>query len=153
MATATRVELTPSTTGVYHVPEIKDDSAKTASDLLQKNHESFHIFFNADGFHNHIAHHLLAIFALGATPDELQRAYDDNKGYQRGQYKVKERNVEDMSEPETFKKFLGKEQYYTDFQAFFEKEIDTKGWQNVLKEQLFARSEHSEDMLARMFGG
>ena len=85
-------------------------------------------------------HHLLAIYALGATSEELQRAYDDNKGYQRKQYQVKERNVEDMSNNETFKKFLGKEQYFTDFQAFFQNEIDTKGWQKVLQEQLFAKN-------------
>ena len=153
MATASHVELTPSTAGVFHVPDIKSESAKVASELLEENHKKHHIYFNNDGFHNHITHHLLAIFALGATPEELQRAYDDNKGYQRNHYQVQERNVEDMSNTKTFEKFLGKERYFTDFQEFFQKQIEAKGWPEVLKEHLFAKTEHSEDLLVRMFAG
>jgi sulfur relay (sulfurtransferase) complex TusBCD TusD component (DsrE family) len=89
MATASHVKLTPSTAGIYHTPDITSQSAKVANELLQENHDKYHIFVNTDGFHNHIAHHLLAIYALGATPDELQKAYDNNKGYQRNQFPVK----------------------------------------------------------------
>ena len=153
MATASHVELTPSTAGVYHAPDISSQSAKVASDLLQENHDSYHIFFNQSGFHNHIAHHLLAIYALGASPQELQKAYDDNKGYQRKLKPVQQKNVEDMSDRKKFKEFLGKEKYFHDYEAFFQTEIDAKGWQSVLQEQLFAGDEHAEDMLIRMYAG
>jgi hypothetical protein len=43
--------------------------------------------------------------------------------------------------------------YYTDFLAFFQKEIDKMGWQKVLNEYLFKGDERSEDMLIRMFAG
>lgn len=52
---AGKVLLTPSTTGVYHVPKITPESAKAASDLLQENHVRNHVFFNQSGFHNHIS--------------------------------------------------------------------------------------------------
>lgn len=153
MATASHVELTPSTAGVYHVPDISSQSAKVASDLLQQNHDFHHIYFNQSGFHNHIAHHLLAIYALGATPEELKRAYDDNKGYQRRQYAVDEKHVQDMSDKAKFKEYLGNEKYFETFQAFFQKEMEAKGWQNVLKENLFAGDEHAERLLVGMYAG
>jgi hypothetical protein len=52
-----------------------------------------------------------------------------------------------------FKKFLGKEQYFRDFEEFFTKEVEEKGWEKVLNEHLFARTEHADRILVRMFGG
>lgn len=52
-----KVLLTPSTAGIYHIPNIAPESAKSASDLLQENHVKNHIFFNQSGFHNHIGRH------------------------------------------------------------------------------------------------
>lgn len=153
MATAAHVELTPATAGVYHAAAITQESAKTSSELLQKNHDDHHIYTNTSGFHNHIAHHLLTFFALGATPEQIQRAFDNNKGAQRHQLPVNKRNVRSMADPAEFKRFLGKEQYFHDFEIFFRKEIEEKGWQDVLNKQLFAGDEHSERLLTRMFAG
>ena len=153
MATAARVELTPETTGVYHTPGITAEAAKVGSELLQKNHDNNHIFFNRSGFHNHIAHHLLTTFALGATPQQLQHAFDNNIGYQRPQYPVDTRNVQIMTDRSKFKEFLGKEQYFHDYEIFFRKEIEAKGWQAVLNEHLFAGDEHAESLLTRMYAG
>jgi len=111
------------------------------------------MFFNNSGFHNHIAHHLLTIFALGANPQQIQKAFDDNKVIQRPQFPVEKRNVQDMADKAKFKEFLGKEQYFHDYEIFFRKQIEEKGWEQVLNEQLFAKDEHAERMLARMFAG
>ncbi|RMZ90050.1 hypothetical protein DV736_g2717, partial [Chaetothyriales sp. CBS 134916] len=153
MATASHIELSPSSAGIYHVPDITSQSAKVATQLLQDNHEKHHIYFNHEGFHNHIAHHLLALFALGATPKELQRGYDNNKGYQRSLFRVKEGIVKDMANPDSFKTYLGKEQYYLDFLQFFQQEIEAKGWQQAVHQYLFSKTEASEDLLVRMFAG
>ena len=67
----------------FYLPGISEKSAQRASELLQENHEKHHIFFNESGFHNHIAHHLLTVFALNASPEQIQKHYDDNKSYQR----------------------------------------------------------------------
>jgi hypothetical protein len=153
MASASHIELDASAAGVYHVPSITSESGKVGSQLLQENHDKYHMYFNTGGFHNHIAHHLLTIYALGATPDELQQAFDTNKDYQREQYPVKERNVQSMADPDAFEKFLGKEQYFHDFEDFFRKEIEEKGWEAVVNEHVFARTEHSERILDRMLAG
>jgi hypothetical protein len=39
------------------------------------NRENNHIFFNDKGYHNHAAHHILAIYGLGASPDIIADAY------------------------------------------------------------------------------
>jgi Questin oxidase-like len=153
MATASHIQLIPATAGVYHVPSLTQESCKAASNLLQENHDKYHMLFNQQGFHNHIAHHLLTIFALGASPDELQRAFDRNRDCQRPQFPVNEENVHAMHDDEKWKGFLGKEKYFHDFEAFFKKEIDEKGWEDVLQERLFAKTDRAEDLLVRMYAG
>jgi Questin oxidase-like len=153
MATASHLELSTSDTGVFRGPLIKAESAKMASQILQENHERFHIFFNTDGFHNHIAHHVLTIYALGATKQEIQKAYDMNIDYQRPQYPVDKDVVQDMSDKATFAKYLGQEKYFSAYEAFFQKEIEANGWQAVLNEHVFAHDEHADTMLVRMYAG
>jgi hypothetical protein len=102
---------------------------------------------------NHIAHHLLTLFALNASPAEIQKGYDDNVSYQRPPEPLEQSIVEDMHKPDRFKTYLGKEKYYHDFLVFFQKEIEAKSWQNVLNEYLFANDERSNDMLARLYAG
>ena len=60
-------------------------------------------------FHNHIAHHILSIFALGATPSEMQKAFDENNGIQRPHFPVDDDIVHDMLDPAGFGKYLGQE--------------------------------------------
>lgn len=153
MATASHLELTTNDTGVFRGPVINAESAKTASQILQENHDKYHIFFKSDGFHNHIAHHILSIYALGATKQEIQKAYDMNQDYQRPQYPVKDDVVRDMRDEATFAKYLGQEKYFSDYQAFFQKEIEAKGWQVVLNERLFARDKDADALLVRMYAG
>lgn len=153
MATATKIQLEPSQKVEFSVAGLSDESAKTASELLQENHEKHHIFFNQSGFHNHIVHHLLTIFALGASPAELKKGYDENASYQRPPGKLERAVVDDMHDPERFKTYLGKERYYHDFLVYFQGEIEKKGWEEVLNEYLFKRDERADDMLVRLYGG
>ncbi|KZM27933.1 uncharacterized protein EKO05_0010063 [Ascochyta rabiei] len=153
MASGSRIHLEASQQPQYYVKCLTIESAKITSELLQANHEKHHIFFNKFGFHNHIAHHLLTLFALNATPKEIQQGYDTNVDYQRPPEPLKDSIVDDMHDPERFKTYLGKEQYYHDFLMFFQKEIDAKTWQEVLNEYVFARDERAEDLLSRMYAG
>ncbi|KAJ9626409.1 hypothetical protein H2203_004041 [Taxawa tesnikishii (nom. ined.)] len=150
MATPSKVHLDVSESPEYHRPGITQESAKKASELLQENHEIHHIFFNQSGFHNHIAHHLLTIYALNTPPNLLQKQYDNNKSYQRSPEPLMASEVSQMHDPEHFKGFLGNERYYHDFLKFFQDEMEEKGWENVLNEYLFAADERADDMLARL---
>lgn len=153
MASGSQIYLDAAQRPQYYVKGLKAESAKTATKLLQTNHEKHHIFYNRSGFHNHIAHHLLTLFALGATPEEIQQGYNTNASYQRPPEPLKKSIVDDMHKPDRFKTYLGKEQYYHDFLVFFQQEIEAKTWQKVLNEYLFARDERADDLLGRSYAG
>ncbi|KAL4754496.1 hypothetical protein BDW72DRAFT_213913 [Aspergillus terricola var. indicus] len=153
MATARKVLLSPqSDTGVWSTG-IAEPAAKTASAVLQENLEKHHVYFNDMGFHNHIAHQILTLYALGASPDEIQAAYDRNKTYQRQALPTHEDVVQSFHQKDKFMDALGKEKCYPDFLEFFQREIDEKGVEAVLSEYLFKQDENAESMMARLFGG
>ncbi|KAI9822586.1 MAG: hypothetical protein M1827_000305 [Pycnora praestabilis] len=153
MATASKVQLSLSHCGEFHLPDITTESAAKASEILQENHEDHHIFFNQSGFHNHIAHHILTLYALSASPSIIQRQYERNKSYQRPPQPVDKSVLKDMKEYSTFRKYLGNERYYHDFLIHFQEQMDKQGWEAVLNEYVFNGDEKADDMLVRMFGG
>ncbi|TGJ78477.1 hypothetical protein E0Z10_g10291 [Xylaria hypoxylon] len=152
MATARTIHITPDNTGLLHKKQ-SEAAAKKTTELLQEDLEKHHCYFNTRGFHNHISHHLLTLYGLGASPEDIQKGYNDNANYQRSTYQVHPDQIEELKDFDKAKKKLGKEQYYTDFLVFYQNEIDKKGWQAVLSEYLFKGDERSEDMLIRMFAG
>ena len=83
----------------------------------------------------------------------IEKHYKDNASYQRPSMPVEERIVEDMSDPDHFHQYLGKEKYYIDFLVFWQSEMEKKGWENVLNEYLFAGGERADDLLTRMYAG
>jgi hypothetical protein len=66
---------------------------------------------------------------------------------------VDEGVVNTIIEKHEFKDYLGKEQHYSDFRVYFQREIDAKGVEAVVNEHLFAGDEHAEDLLVRTFSG
>ncbi|KAK5692775.1 hypothetical protein LTR17_025293 [Elasticomyces elasticus] len=102
------------------------------------------------GFHDHIAHHLLTIWALRANTNELQHAYDINAGYQRTLGKLA---ATDMHDAEKFKSYLGKEQYYHDFMVFFQDEMGKTSMPEVVNKYLLAGDERADDLLCRLLAG
>ncbi|KAI9731932.1 MAG: hypothetical protein M1834_004383 [Cirrosporium novae-zelandiae] len=155
MATASQIHLSTAVKPQFAIPlssSSSDESAKKTSELLQDNHEKYHIFFNESGFHNHIVHHLLTLYALGASPSTIQYGYDLNRGHQRPQFPVSEKVVEDMSHG-PLSQYLGKEKHYHDFVTFFQREIDVHGCENVVNRFLFRGDEQANDLLGRMFAG
>jgi hypothetical protein len=154
MATASRVLLTTDEKAAFSLPHYNTpEKAKVASELLQVNHDRFHMFFNKDGFHNHIAHHLLTAYALNASAKDLQHHFDSNESYQRPQGSYDQAIVTRMKEPAEFIKLLGNEQHYKNFLQLFKNEIDSLGWQAVVNKYLFADDEVASKMLPLTFSG
>ncbi|MCJ1369866.1 hypothetical protein MMC20_001078 [Loxospora ochrophaea] len=151
MATTSKIHLLSSDGGEFHVPGLTVESAVKASEILQENHEIHHIFFNQKGFHNHIVHHILTAFALGASPESLQIHYDNNKNYQRPPEPLDPGVVKELHDPTLYMKYLGNERYYRDYVSFFKGEIDKKGYEEVINEYVLKGDERADDMLARMF--
>ena len=98
-------------------------------------------------------HHLLTLYGLGAPASVIEERYKENASYQRPNMPVEERIVRDMSNPEHFQKYLGKEKYYRDFLLFWQSEIEKKGWENVLNEYIFSGGEQADDLLTRLYAG
>jgi hypothetical protein len=101
---------------------------------------------------NHIVHHLLSIYALGASPEVIEARYKENVSYQRPILDEK-RELRSLRDAKDFNECLGNERYYRDFLALFEEEIEAKGWKNVLNDYVFSGGERADDMFDRMFGG
>jgi hypothetical protein len=93
------------------------------------------------------------LYALGGPPDLIELQYNQNKSYQRPAQKLEERVVQEMHDPAKFKECLGKEKYYHDFLVYFQKEMEGKGWEQVLNEYLFKGDERADDLLVRTFSG
>lgn len=157
MSTANTIRFaTESTSPSFYLPGISQASTDKVNHLIQENHDNHHIFFNSDGFHNHIAHHLPTLWALRSTPEQLQKHYDNNKSYQRpltDRPKTTLSVATQLEDPRNWSKFLGKQQYYPDFLQYFQNEITNSSWQEVLQRYLFSRGERADDMLVRLFGG
>ncbi|OBT59343.1 hypothetical protein VE04_00264 [Pseudogymnoascus sp. 24MN13] len=153
MATSRKVQLSPEVSGVFSLAKPSEESAQMASRLLQENHEKYNLFFNEEGFHNHIVHQVLTLYGLGAPPNVIEAHYKSNTSYQMKPKPLREENVKAMSDPEGFKKFLGNIKYTHDYIEFFHRELEAKGVEAVVQEYLFSRSELAEDLLARLYGG
>ncbi|KAB8219477.1 hypothetical protein BDV33DRAFT_231532 [Aspergillus novoparasiticus] len=154
-ATPWNIQLSATdTTGFTHVKKLEQRSADRASDLVMNNHSKFHTFHDEIvGFHNHISHHVLTLWALGATPDEMQVAYDFNKPFQLlTYYNDPSVNIK-LRDPEFFRQGLGNFELYGDYVRFFQAEVAAKGVPTVLNEYLFKGDSLAEDLLARLFSG
>ncbi|KAI0845544.1 hypothetical protein F5Y00DRAFT_265496 [Daldinia vernicosa] len=152
MATAHTIQITPDNTGLWKIQQ-NEASAKKATELLQEDLEKHYVFFNDEGYHNHISHHILALYGTGASPELLKKGFDVNKTYQRPAHKIRENVVEELGDWEKAKKYLGNRRYYNEFLAFYQSEIDKLGWEKALSEHMFKGDERSEDMLLRMVAG
>jgi hypothetical protein len=83
----------------------------------------------------------------------IEQRYKENASHQRPPFSVEERILQDMSNPENFKKYFGQEKYYHDFLVFFQGEMEKKGWENVLNEYVIAGDERAEEILGRLYAG
>ncbi|KAL4935844.1 hypothetical protein BDV06DRAFT_228431 [Aspergillus oleicola] len=131
--------------------------------LLQSNHDTLHIFFRNLNGHNHLVHNLLSRLVLGATPAQLQTAYDDDLPTQRAMPPLDTGIVKCLSDKAYFEGQITKIDQYSNFLRFFEGEIDRadqaaehgegEGWKSVVNEYVFSKSPIAEKILPLMYDG
>lgn len=102
---------------------------------------------------DHTVHHLLTLFALGATPEEIKAAYDLNKGYQLLTKPHPASFAVRLKDPEFFDSCLRKPKFYGDFLKFFQDEIAERGVPSVVNEYIFKGDERADQVLGQMFSG
>ncbi|KAG1764460.1 hypothetical protein EDD22DRAFT_951709 [Suillus occidentalis] len=142
-----------------HWPGIDAESTDMLLKVLEDNHSRWHIFFNYKGFHNHAAHHLLAIWAMGASAKIIFSAYETHCEYQRPAFDSPSR----ITRHNLFE-HLGDERFYSAYSDFFALELGKKGFARTFGEYIFAPSANylteprpegdgHPEMLARFIGG
>ncbi|KAI5121366.1 hypothetical protein M0805_001179 [Coniferiporia weirii] len=110
-------------------------SADALLELLKSNHEQFHVFFNEKGFHNHIAHHLYANYALGAPPEALKAVYKAEEEYQRLAF-----DSPGAITDSNWIEHLGDERYYRAYLKLFSKAVLDTGIDATLDKYVFSLS-------------
>ncbi|KAG2413445.1 hypothetical protein HFD88_002634 [Aspergillus terreus] len=138
--------------GIFQVHPLTAESAAKTAELLRKNHELYHIFIHNAGVHNHILHHLLAIYALGATPAQLEKAFQLGMVSQKPVNAPNVEKVHELSDPAKFKALMGRGKYYSEYYAFFEDEVRRNGAPKTIEEYVFKGDERAEEMFRRFWG-
>ncbi|KAM7219934.1 HypA protein [Rhypophila decipiens] len=173
MASPFKIHISPQNTGLLKVKQT-EEAAEKASSLLQQDLEKHHVFFNEDGFHNHIPHHILALYGTGASASSLQKGYDENTSYQRPAQAPHTEVLTSMFQSwEHAKPFLGKEKHYPDFLRFFQEELakfgaagsNDESWEeHMLQKYIFSSTSTTpgqgqgegnvgDDLFLRLFSG
>ncbi|KAK0199704.1 hypothetical protein DFS33DRAFT_185392 [Desarmillaria ectypa] len=117
------------------LPGADAESTLALQSVLRDDHEKWHTFFNNKGFHNHIVHHVLAVWALGASKEIIEAVYREDSPSQRPAIK----SPGPISSA-NFNVHLGDEKYYGAYMSFFEEKIAEKGIASVLEEFVFSES-------------
>ncbi|KAL6402538.1 hypothetical protein AUP68_15018 [Ilyonectria robusta] len=153
MATPFRIDVEAKDSGLLGL-KLRNEEAAKVTELLQKDLETHHVFFNVDGYHDHIVHHLLTLYGTGASAQDLQKAYDANDSYQLKAMKPRDEVVDQLSKDwDAAKDYVGKGRQYASFLRFFQGEIEKLGCEAVLMEYLFKDDKRGRDMQSRLFGG
>jgi hypothetical protein len=166
------------TPGLIHAANLTEESAATTTALLKENNEKYHIFFTTEDhmgvssyrakvpptapqahqplkvyLHNHIAHHDLTLWALGAKPEVLISQHQRNTRYMRDAMIIVEPLVLDLEDDVIFTKCLGREENFRNFEKFFLGQINRKGYQAVLQKYLVGGGQIANDMMFRIYMG
>ncbi|KAG0237565.1 hypothetical protein BGW41_008365 [Actinomortierella wolfii] len=125
------------------IPGITAKARDTVTELLYQNHTKYHCFFNRQGFHNHLAHGLLASYSLGASPERLHAIYEDHaKTLQPIGPAQKQFSTAD------WKSEIGNREYYASYLEFFKNEIHRLGRVEAIVKYAF-----DSDTIGRTFSG
>ncbi|KAJ7476296.1 hypothetical protein B0H11DRAFT_1727341 [Mycena galericulata] len=145
---APRVPL-PIQPGLLHTPSTHEATV-VLEELLYKDYVSHHIFFNDMGFHDHLSHHLVSAYDMGASPALLKLIYKDVSQIMR----PLDRNEADMTESNWTAR-LGERKAYSSYLAFFSAEISKQGIDETFRKYVMAPSANGNGslMLARFFEG
>ncbi|KAI0300669.1 hypothetical protein B0F90DRAFT_1668214 [Multifurca ochricompacta] len=92
-------------------------AARVLQRVLRHNREHHHAYIKNKWFHNHAAHHMVAIFALGASSQLIERAYGAYDNLTPA-YESPE-SITDSN----FVEHLGKERFYAAYVAYFSRYV------------------------------
>ncbi|KAK0216788.1 hypothetical protein IW262DRAFT_1449374 [Armillaria fumosa] len=134
-ATATDIispsSVASSPTAVF-LPGVDADSTLAMQSVLRDNHDKWRIFFND---RNHIAHHVLATWALGANKERIEAVYRESIPAQKPAIKPP-----GPISSANFNAHLGDGRYFGAYMTFFKEKLSENGTASVLEEFVFSES-------------
>ncbi|KAH9840652.1 uncharacterized protein C8Q71DRAFT_804255 [Rhodofomes roseus] len=125
----------PSTKCPERLPGITHETNLAVTKTLRENHVQRHAFINDQGFHNHISHQILAVYALGGAASLYNAIYKTQEPMTRP-YTASPSTIT----KETFNEHLGKLNYYDAYLLYFQRELEEKGASATIEEHIFSRA-------------
>ncbi|TFK41518.1 hypothetical protein BDQ12DRAFT_645990 [Crucibulum laeve] len=123
--------------GLVNLPGITPDAKRLVEILLSQSAQRHHCFFQASGVHNHLNHHLLAAYDLGASPSLLQQIYDEEERIQRPIYLDDAGQSISITE-EIWTQYIQNPSAYASFVQFFLKQIKGLGKKGTIEKYIFS---------------
>ncbi|VDB87475.1 unnamed protein product [Peniophora sp. CBMAI 1063] len=129
---------------VLTVPGATPASTDLAERLLEQDREEHHCYFGPVPFHNHLSHHILAAYDLGAPPALLQTIYDDEAAevYDIYTKNMKTREVEKQDvkiTKDNWVDYLGKHAFYANYLQFFSEQVKEMGPEGAFEEYIYSK--------------
>ncbi|EJD03460.1 uncharacterized protein FOMMEDRAFT_108695 [Fomitiporia mediterranea MF3/22] len=145
--------------GLLHLPGSNHETKALVQKLLEEDLKKHHCFYGKPGFHNHLPHHLLALYDLGAPAKVMQDMYNLEAEVQ-SPINLVDRKNETVAQldltitKENWTEHLGREEYYIAYLEFFKTEVQ-KGVPECLEEYIFSPKANGNEncMLLRIVGG
>ncbi|KAJ0107607.1 Oxidoreductase AflY [Diaporthe amygdali] len=153
MANSEGFRLTSGDLGLGRLDVSPPGCIDLVNDLLVENHKRWHMYFRDVAGHNHIPHAILSALAMGGTPQDLRRAYDDGENIQRPMPVLDHQTVKELSNPTGFRAHMQVLDQYPNFLVFFEQEIAAKGYEAVINDYCLSRTPLADLMLAQLYEG
>ncbi|TFY67529.1 hypothetical protein EVJ58_g1558 [Rhodofomes roseus] len=125
----------PSTKCPERLPGITHETNLAVTKTLRENHVQRHAFINDQGFHNHISHQILAVYALGGAASLYNAIYKTQEPMTRP-YTASPSTIT----KENFNEHLGKLNYYDAYLLYFQRELEEKGASATIEEHIFSRA-------------
>lgn len=96
----------------------------------------------------------MALYGTGASTADIQKAYDLRHPLQRPVVSQHQDAVKDLiTHWDHASEYLGKEEHYPDFLAYFQRAIEREGYESVVKSHLLKGDDSANDLLLRLHAG
>ncbi|KAF8261336.1 hypothetical protein EI94DRAFT_1810435 [Lactarius quietus] len=125
---------TPTSTSILGFPWTTHESTHAVLEVLRHDFKRHSPFLNHFKFHNHSSHHVLAVYALGASPEFIRDVY-----YKKHMPKLLPTSVSPghITE-ENFVEYLNDEKYYDAYLAFFTANLQSHSSTEALERFVFS---------------
>ncbi|EED82365.1 predicted protein [Postia placenta Mad-698-R] len=138
--------------GLLNCPGISPASKKITEDIIRYDADEHHCIYRAPSIHNHLSHHLLAVYDLGGRPSILQNIEKRRQTMQRP-ILLDPSDKDIILTDENWTQYLDNPNAYYGFVKFFSTSIRNHGVAATLEQYIFSdRARDEGKMIIRTYG-